>query len=297
MTQREPWRVAGLGEILWDLLPEGKQLGGAPANFAWHAQDAGAISEVVSRVGADELGREILHRLTGWGLGRAHVSVDAEHPTGTVGVTLGAGGVPEYVIYEDVAWDHIPWTDGLQSLATRLDAVCFGTLGQRAPVSRHTIRGFLQHTRPDCLRVYDVNLRPTGDAEEIVRASLETANVLKMNDAELPRLAAMLGLSGDDAGLLRALVERYGLRLAALTRGPRGSLLVTPSEESDHPGIQADVVDTIGAGDAFTAAMVMALLGGAGAEEINARANEAAACTCAHPGAIPDRANRGLSGP
>lgn len=293
MTQDNRVRVAGLGEILWDLLPDGKQLGGATTNFAWRAQAGGAASEIVSCVGDDDLGREIRDRLDAWGLGRSHMATDPDHPTGTVSVTLEGDGVPHYVIHEDVAWDYTPWTDSLGALAREVAAVCFGTLGQRAPVSRRTIRRFIDSTRPDALRVYDVNLRPTGDSVDIVRDSLSLSNVLKLNDAELPRIADMVGLEGSERETLSALVERYGLRLAALTRGPAGSLLVSPSAVSDHPGCPVRVVDTIGAGDAFTAAMVMALLDGESLDTINDRANHAAAKACSHPGGIPDFSGAG----
>jgi len=280
-------RLVGLGEVLWDLFPEGKQLGGAPTNFAWHAQARGADSEVVSCVGDDGLGREILERMDGWGLGREHIAVDMEHPTGTVDVWLDERGVPRYTIREDVAWDYIPWSAGLEALARSADAVCFGSLCQRAAMSRETIARFLEATRPDCLRVLDINLRPTGPGEDVILASLRRANVLKLNDAELPVLSAMLGLEGSDRDRLAGLADAFDLQLIALTRGEGGSLLQTATGVSDHDGYRVEVADTVGAGDAFTAAMVMSLLGGDGPETINEKANRAAAEVCGHAGAIP----------
>lgn len=191
--------VAGLGEVLWDLLPDGKQLGGAPANFAYHAKALGAEAWVVSRVGDDGLGREIVARMDGLKLKRECLTVDPEHATGTVSVELDGAGLPKYMIHENVAWDFIPVTDELLDLARRADAVCYGTLGQRGRVSREAIRAFLGTTREDCLRVFDINLRQHFFDREILDWTLRKSTVVKFNDEELPVVAATVGLEAGEA--------------------------------------------------------------------------------------------------
>lgn len=282
-----PPLAIGLGEILWDLLPSGKQLGGAPANFAFHAQALGATSAVVSAVGRDELGTEILDRLRGLGLDTRYVAVDPRHPTGTVSVSLDAAGVPSYVIHADVAWDFIPDSQGLRELAGRAQVICFGSLAQRSPVSRGTVHAFLGASRPEALRIFDINLRQHYYTAEAVRASLALATVLKINDEELPRVAELLGLPRDEGGTMRALFERFPLRVVALTRGGRGSSLYAPGDVSHHAGFPVAIVDTVGAGDAFTAALAMGLLRGRPLARINELANRLAAFVCSQPGATP----------
>ena len=178
--------VVGIGELLWDLLPEGRQLGGAPANFAYHAKALCGSGIPVSCVGADELGAEAVALLTQNGLSNDYVAVDEDRPTGTVSVSLDGAGVPNYTIHEEVAWDFVPETAALIALAKAADAVCFGSLAQRSPVTRATIQAFLRASRPDCLKVFDINLRQSYYDVEIIRASLDLAHVLKLNDEELP---------------------------------------------------------------------------------------------------------------
>jgi len=279
--------VVGLGEILWDLLPDGKQLGGAPANFAWHAQCLGAAGAVVSAVGDDELGREILTRLGAMHLDRSHVAVDAGHPTGTVTVTLDAGGKPHYTINEQVAWDYIPATDAVLALAGRADAVCFGSLAQRASASRRTIRAFLAAVRPGCIRLFDINLRkPFIDRRAIVE-SLGLTDVLKLSDDEMPVLADLLKLPGSETEFLAAMIDRFGLDMVILTKGRHGSRLRTPKADCSRAGIETVVADTVGAGDSFNAAVVMGLLAGHDIERINDYANRLAAFVCSQKGATP----------
>jgi len=217
--------VIGLGEVLWDMLPDGKQFGGAPANFAYHAKALGADSHVVSCVGDDDLGREILDRLDGLQLSRDDVALTNLHPTGTVSVELDADGKPDYVIHEPVAWDVIPWSDRLTTLAGQADAVCFGSLAQRSAVSRQTICDFLAATPDECLRIFDINLRQHYYGGQIITSSLQTANVLKLNDEELPEIARLLSIPGDEKDVLRTLREQFDLTLIAMTKGDRGSLL------------------------------------------------------------------------
>ncbi len=279
--------IIGLGEILWDLFPDGKQLGGAPANFAFHAQCLGAAGAVVSAVGDDELGREILARLGVMGLDRSHVAVDGEHPTGTVTVALDAGHKPHYTINEHVAWDYIPTTDELLAMARRTDAVCFGSLAQRAGVSRGTIRAFLAAVRPECIRLFDINIRKPFIDRQAILESLGLTDVLKLSDDELPVLAGMLDMPAGETELLAGLVERFGLDMVILTKGAAGSRLRTPKADCSRAGIATAVADTVGAGDSFNAAVVMGLLAGHDIERINESANRLAAFVCSRKGATP----------
>jgi fructokinase len=246
----------------------------------------------VSRVGDDGPGREALRRLAELGLDPAHVSTDPRHPTGTVEVRLDERGVADYVIHERVAWDYIPLTPRLTELAARADAACFGTLAQRSPESRRAIRTFLAATRPSgCLRVFDINLRQNYYSAELLRELLPLSHVLKLNDEELPVVGRVLGLAGSGTDAIEELFRAYrNVGLVALTRGGRGSVLFArDGEVSDHAGCPARVVDTVGAGDAFTAALVTGLLHprGPGLDEINAFANRVACYVCSQPGATP----------
>lgn len=286
MTEKRPL-IVGIGEILWDMFPGGKEIGGTVANFAYHAGGLGADAIVVSCVGDDELGREMLEQFEAVGLGTDFISIDPEHPTGTVDIEVRSDGEPSYTIRTGVAWDFAAGKN-TSSLAASADVACFGSLAQRNPVSRATIRNFLSATRESCLRVCDINFRQNFFSLEVVTRSLEHANVLKVNDEELPVVADLLELEGDDDVLLRQLAERFDLRLVALTSGERGSLLYSGGEFSSHPGVPVDVVDTVGAGDAFTAALAMALLAGDQLETINAKANSLAAYVCSKKGGTPE---------
>jgi fructokinase len=276
-----------VGEVLWDLLPGGAQLGGAPANFACHARALGADAGIVTRVGRDALGREVLERLSAAGLPAGLVQLDERAPTGTVTVRLEPGGVPCFTIHEGVAWDGLLASDEALAAAARADAVCFGSLAQRCEPARGSIRRLVAATRSDALRIFDVNLRQPFYSRETLDESLRLANVLKLNDGELPVLASLYGLDGSVDEQLDALAGRFELRLVALTRGGHGSRLRGPAGASDHPGIEAAVRDTVGAGDAFTAALAMGLLLGWPLERTNARANEVAAFVCSCAGATP----------
>jgi len=288
MGEAKTITVVGLGEILWDMLPDGKQLGGAPANFAYHANALGAQGVVVSAIGRDQLGRDIYKRLGELGLSRSYIAIDPEHPTGTVDVKLDEKGVPQYTIRENVAWDFISSSPELLELAPQVSAVCFGTLCQRSEVSRETIQEFLSQTGPDCLWVFDINLRKPYYDEDVVRASLEAAHVLKLNLDELRIVAEMVGIegSGEDE-LIARMLEQFPLRMIALTNGESGSVLATPEETSRHPGFQVEVCDTVGAGDAFTAALTIGLLKGLSLDNINICANRLASYVCTQKGATP----------
>lgn len=287
MSQPRKFEIVGIGEILWDLLPSGKQLGGAPANFTCHAWALGAEARLVSRVGEDALGREIIERWGGRGLLTDTIAVDHESPTGTVSVELAADGQPKYTIHERVAWDRMEADDASLQASERADALCFGTLAQRTKSARAAIEVLLTASRPDALRIFDVNLRAPFVARDVIVQSMKPANVLKLNEHELPVLAEIFSLSGNPAEQLAALVDRFKLRLAALTRGGEGSLLFADGVLSEHPGLKATVLDTVGAGDAFTAVLTLGLLHGWDLDRINRHANEVAAFVCSQPGATP----------
>jgi fructokinase len=279
--------VVGLGEVLWDLLPSGRQLGGAPANFAFHAQSLGADARVVSCVGADPLGDGILQHLNDLGLSTENVVVDLVNPTGTVSVELDSDGTPSYVIHKNVAWDFLPLRPKMLSLASEADAVCFGSLGQRSPIARDTISEFLAATRFDCLRIFDINLRQHFFNFDIIESGLNAAKVLKLNDEELPVIAKMLSIQGSEEEMLMSLCRRYGLQLVALTKGAAGSILFTTEQCSVRKGEPVEVVDAVGAGDAFTAALAMGLLAELDLETIHTRAARIARFVCTQHGATP----------
>ena len=279
--------LIGIGEILWDVLPAGKLLGGAPANFVYHARALGGDATLVTAVGDDDEGRAIDRQLVALGLGTEYVANDPIHPTSSVQVTLDEHGKPSYMFRSDVAWDFMVLTDGLKQLARKADAICFGTLAQRSPVTRAAIQGFLAESAPTALRMLDINLRQSFYSKEVIEQSLRLANALKINDEELATVAAMFDLHGDELAQLQQIEERYQLQLVALTRGARGSLLLSRGKISRHEGFPVQVVDTIGAGDAFTAALVMGFLGGQDLDAVHDHASRLAAFVCTQKGATP----------
>ena len=282
--------VIGIGEIVWDLFPEGPRFGGAPANFACSVAELARNRIDVCMaggVGADDLGWRAIEALHLHGVDTSCVAV-VDRPTGQARVELDAAGGASYGFAADAAWDNVAWSNEFQKLAARADAVCFSTLGQRSEISRQTIQRFVRATPASCLRVLDINLRPPFWHEEIVLQSLQLANVLKLNDAELSVLADVLGWRGADHELLQQLVDRFSLQLVALTRGSAGALLLSESgERSDLPGHPTVVVDTVGAGDSFAAALVVGLLSGLPLATINAWGNRVAAFVSSQPGATP----------
>lgn len=263
---RNPRCVAAIGELLWDLLPGGPQMGGAPSNFAamlaqLAVSGGGQAADtvyMVSRAGNDALGLKARDELSARCVRTDHISLDPIHPTGTVAVVLDATTGPSYVIHRDVAWDYVPETPQLAALAPRLDAICFGTLAQRAPVTRATLRSLVAATRPDCLRVFDVNRREPDWTADAVLWGCAHATFLKMNEEEVPHIAEIVGAPKDERKPLQVahfLLRQFPIQMVAITRGPEGSLLVTRHAVHDHPGIAVQVADTIGAGDCFTAAL------------------------------------------
>ena len=281
------FKIVGIGEVLWDLLPAGPQLGGAPANFAYHAHALGAHACVVTRVGADEFGREILRRLKEQGIADGTVQEDETSPTGTVTVDLSEKGIPNYVIHKDVAWDRLSVTPSSLNALRVADAICFGSLAQRGEISRGAIQRLVAAAPAKALRVFDINLRQNYFSREIIEQSLGLANVLKLNDDELPILASMFSLTGSPRQQMHVLALRFSLRLVALTRGPAGSLLLQDGEWSDCPSVPIKIVDTVGAGDSFTAALVLGLLQNKALDEINMLADEVARYVCSCAGATP----------
>jgi len=282
-------RILGIGELLWDMLPEGPQLGGAPANYTVMAGRLGNHATIISRIGHDELGDRALEVLRPFPVDCGQIQVDPELPTGRVTVTLEEGQ-PSYTIHKPVAWDSFELSEDWLGEAARADAVCFGSLAQRSEKSRRTIHTLLRATSPECLRIFDVNLRAPYYTAEIVRESLERASVIKMNDVEVPQVLGLLGLT--TAGSLREgagwiLKQFEELDLVAITRGGEGSLLVGRSEWHEHPGIPTRVADTIGAGDAFTAAMTTYLLRGAPLAVLNEAGNRWGSFVASQSGAMP----------
>ncbi len=276
--------IVGIGEILWDMLPAGKSLGGAPANFAYHSACLGAEAWAVSAIGDDPLGHEILDVLKTKQL-HALLAMSSR-PTGIVQVELNAGGVPTYNIMENVAWDNIPFTPEMEALAARTDAVCFGSLVQRMN-SRDSVRKFIEATPTSALKVFDINLRQHYYCQDVIEASLRMSDILKINDEEIRIVADLLSLDGDDEQVCRKLIDTYSLRLVILTKGAQGSVVVTSDEVFSQPAGKVHVIDTVGAGDSFTAAFVNAYLQGLPITQAQKLANDTAAIVCSHKGAMP----------
>jgi fructokinase len=288
--------IIGVGEVLWDLLQTGPQLGGAPANFAYHAHALGARAYVITRVGSDDHGREIMRRFRDMGVKPDAVQIDERAPTGTARVTLSGAGLAHFTIQENVAWDFLaPSSDGV-ALAAQADAICFGSLGQRNEVSRNSIQKLVGAASAKALRIFDINLRQQFYSREVVERSLQLANVLKLNDDELPTVAGMFGLHGSIENQIRQLARAFDLHVVALTLGPNGSLLYQTQSNAAQPNNgrwsncrsrAVRVVDTVGAGDSFTAALVLGLLCKMDLDEINEIASDVARYVCSQAGATP----------
>jgi len=285
---KNPYKVAGIGELLWDVLPQGKQLGGAPCNFAFHALQSGFESYVISAIGQDKDGDEILQVLDKLGLNASFVQSKPDYQTGTVTVKLDKAGIPDYTIHENVAWDYIEQNIKLKAFAKEVDAICFGSLAQRSRVSMATIWSFLESTRPDCLKVFDINLRQSFYTRETILKSLEFANVLKLNDDELSVLASFIGYEGDEESVIRQLLKEFELKLIAYTKGAMGSILLTHDEISYSEVREVEVEDSVGAGDSFTAFLVAGILNNIELKKIHRAATDVASYVCTQHGATPD---------
>jgi fructokinase len=286
MSEKQ-FNIVGLGEVLWDVLPSGKQLGGAPANFAYISDRLGNRGIVAGRVGVNTDGDEILQSLAHKGIDVSHIQKDAQHPTGTVKVQL-ENGQPSYEITETVAWDFLELNEDWRDLAKTCDAICFGTLAQRNAVSRQTIKEFLKLVKPNCVRIFDINLRQNYYSPEIIKDSLNLANVVKLNHDELAELSKMFAISNsDEIEKAKRLCGKFKIKFLCLTRGGNGSLLLTEDKMSEHRGIKVEIADTIGAGDSFSAAMSHGILRGWDLDEINEFANKVGAFVASQTGAMP----------
>jgi fructokinase len=287
MTDRK-FTVVGLGELLWDLLPSGKQLGGAPANFAYITNLLGDAGIPASRVGEDDLGNEAINRLCGLQVNSAFVQRDPLHPTGTVKVELDAAGQARFEIMQPVAWDFLEWTNEWNPLASQCDALCFGSLAQRSPQSHATILHFVRATRSEAIRVFDVNLRQDFYSKEVITESMKLASIVKLNHEELPRIMRLLELENATVrDAARTLLSSFGLKLVCITRGDAGSLLMSRAEYSEHSGFKVKVADTVGAGDAFTATLVHGYLRQQSLAQINETANLVGAWVASQSGGMP----------
>jgi fructokinase len=302
MQMNEPHLILGIGELLWDMLPDGPRLGGAPANFAVMAGRLGDHAAILSRIGRDDLGRQAVDRLDPMPVDTSFLQIDAAHATGRVTVNF-SNGEPEYTIHQPAAWDFLEVSDAWLQLVERAAAICFGSLAQRNHESRQAIQTLVAECPASCIRIFDVNLRAPFYSSEVLQESLELATVVKMNDIEAPLILELLDLpAGDESAeaqesrtgsaSLRIAAERIldqfpPLQLVAITKGSRGSLLVTRDEWNHHPGFPVKFVDGIGAGDAFTAAMAHYLLRGADLATLNEAGNRWGGWMASQSGAMP----------
>lgn len=290
MCVAKKFTTVGLGELLWDVFPGGQQLGGAPANFAYMTGLLGDEGIVASRVGTDALGEEATMKLAGIGLDVSYIQSDREHRTGTAQVNVDAKGQPTFEFSAAVAWDFFEWTSGWKALAAKADAVCFGSLAQRSQQSRETTAAFLSGIRPGATRVLDVNLRQSFYSAQILADSVRNADIIKLNHDEVPIVVQLLGFpSQNEEASAERLLRAFSIKLVCITRGARGSLLVTVNTRHEHPGIPVTVADTVGSGDAFTAALVYHYLRQAPLARMNEAANRMGAWVASQTGATPAR--------
>ena len=279
-------KIVGLGEALWDCLPDGKKLGGAPANFAYHAGQFGFDTLAVSALGEDALGEETIAALEEHKLNYRMPRIP--YPTGTVQVTLDEQGIPTYNIREGVAWDNIPFTPEIEEVAKTCQAVCFGSLAQRSVVSRETIGKFLDATPSDCVKIFDINLRQSFFTKEIIEASMRRCNILKINDEELVVVSRMFELPDlDEEKRCKQLIKDYNLDILVLTCGTNGSYVFTADKSYYQPTPKVEVADTVGAGDSFTGSFCAALLKGKSIPEAHELAVKVSAFVCTQNGAMP----------
>lgn len=278
--------VAGIGELLWDILPTGKQVGGAPTNFAFHAMQCGCESILISAVGNDNQGDELVSTIKALNINCEFIQRN-NFPTGTVTVTLNEKGQPQYIIHENVAWDNTVFNAKIENKLKELDAVCFGTLGQRKPVSAITIQQLLTAVNLGCLKVFDINLRQHFFSFEVIVKSLEFADVLKLNDEELPVLSDFFGIKGELKTQLNHILNQFNLKYVVYTMGEKGSLILSDKEYSFLKSPKVDVTDTVGAGDSFTAVLISGLLKGLPLTKVHESASQAAAFVCTQKGACP----------
>jgi fructokinase len=282
-------KIISIGEILWDIFPSGKELGGASTNFSYFVRKLGQDGLIASRVGSDEAGREILTSLQKLKIPLDYIQIDPYHPTGIVDVKVGPVGLPDYVIKENVAWDYIELNEGLKKLAGEADVIYFGTIAQRSLTSRKTISDFLKLSGENITRIFDINLRQNFYSPEIIKSSLKFSTIIKLNEKELEKLKEMMGSTcqDDDINFCRELMDKYDIKLVCITRGEKGSIIIDKDHFYQHPGYKVTVVDTVGAGDAFAAAMVVKYIEGGTLEEISEFANQIGSWVCTKKGATP----------
>lgn len=279
--------VVGLGEVLWDMLPEGRKIGGAPVNFAYHAGQFGIDTMAVSAIGNDKLGEDTIAEMNGKHLN--HIFPSVPYPTGSVQVSLDEKGVPAYDIKENVAWDNIPFTNEIESVARSCRAVCFGSLAQRNAVSRNTIRKFIESTPSGCIRIFDINLRQNFYTSNVIHDSLEHCNILKINDEEIMLVSRMFNYdSSNIENVCRTIMEDFSLEMVILTCGTKGSYIFTKGGVSFMPTPKVNVADTVGAGDSFTGSFCAAILRGLPVAEAHKKAVEVSAYVCTQNGAMPE---------
>jgi len=285
MITKKEFIAIGIGEILWDVLPDSKKLGGAPTNFAFHAKQLGVQSAIISAVGNDPLGDEIHDIVNRTNL--VNLIQSNEKPTGTVSVTLSDNGIPTYIIHENVAWDFVNTTREAKTFAENADAICFGSLAQRSEMTKKTIQNILRTSSAKAIKVFDINIRQNFYDKEIIENSLQLANVLKINEEEIVLFTEMFGISGDEFEIVNQILGAFNLDYLALTKGSQGSWLISSNDQSFISTPETRVVDTVGAGDSFTAAMVAGLLHGLPLKEAHQLAVDVSAFVCTQEGATP----------
>ncbi|MEI6520460.1 MAG: carbohydrate kinase [bacterium] len=281
--------IAGIGELLWDLLPDGRQLGGAPANFIYHIYKSGDDGIVISSIGNDDDGMAIIAGLEQHGINTNYIQIIPHLPTGVVNVVVDNTGQPSYEIVENVAWDNIEFTPEIAELTPKIDLICFGTLAQRSGKNKDTIKKIIETLPASTKKLYDINLRQQFYDAETVEWSLRTADIVKLNDSELLAVYHLLNINHADNFLVdsRRLANLFDIELLCVTRGEYGSLLIAEDHHDYHPGCSIEVNDTVGAGDAFTAAMAHHYLRGAPLAEINEKANRLGSFVASQSGAMP----------
>ncbi|HCJ46943.1 MAG TPA: carbohydrate kinase [Prevotella sp.] len=278
--------IVGLGEALWDCLPDGSKLGGAPANFAYHASQFGNDAYAISAIGNDALGDQTLKEFDEKHL--KYVMPRIDYPTGTVQVELDEEGIPTYDIKQNVAWDNIPFTPEIENVAKHCGCVCFGSLAQRNKISRDTIHRFLDTTPMSCLKIFDINLRQNFYTKEIIQESLKACDILKINDEELVTIGRLFGYPGlDIENKCYLILGKYNLKMLVLTCGTNGSYVFAPGVKSYQPTPKVEVDDTVGAGDSFTGSFASAILAGMPIKDAHKLAVEVSAFVCTQPGAMP----------
>jgi len=286
MKDGKPY-VIGIGELLWDVLPDGKKMGGAPANFIYHINHMGIYGDIISSVGNDPDGMELIKLIKQKGIPTDLIDIDSRYPTGTVTVKIDRSGNPEYTIHENIAWDHIHFVKSIEENLRMADAICFGSLAQRNTVSAETIIECLRGVDKDCLRVFDINLRQKFFTPKTIMESLHMADILKINEDEIIVVAEMFDSGKDEMSILKNISEKFNLRLIALTKGADSSILYSKDEISSLKTPEVSVVDTVGAGDSFTAVLVAGLLKGDTLKSIHQKAVDVSAWVCTLPGATP----------